>query len=51
MLASGRLVSNIPKAMGSSNRGSYFFLIARYIRKKESNIMMYCFQSPELNPI
>ena len=33
--APGRLVISIPKAMGTSSRGSNFFTMARYSRMKE----------------
>ena len=44
--APGRLVMSMPKAMGSSSRGSNFLTIARYSRTKETSIMIRTFQSP-----
>ena len=46
MPAPGRLVISMPKAIGSSRRGSNFFTIARYSRTKEMTIMISTFQSP-----
>ena len=44
--APGRLVMSMPKAIGSSSRGSNFFTIARYSRPKAMTIMIRTFQSP-----
>ena len=44
--APGRLVMSMPKAMGSSSRGSNFFTIARYSSAKAMIIIMTTFTSP-----
>ena len=44
--AKGRLVSSIPKEIGSSSSGSNPLAIARYINRNEISIIIMFFQPP-----
>ena len=49
--ANGRLVSNIPKAIGTSNKGSNPFAIAKYSNIQAIKIITICRQSILTIPI